>query len=126
MLHWPRKNHITDYDILLFSLRTDMSELTEAEAARYFQDFLAAIPQRSQYLMRHVTGGSQSELLTYQPESLIPVWKWFLQKAELVRDEQSGNRMLSLVTEYIIRDIGMYFGALWVTNHPGLSWGHYS
>ena len=81
------------------------------------------------------------QLVDFSMESLVYVWRWFLQVAELQKTpeevfknirrelEMSGapgefiedeirerSRELSIFSRYVIRDIGMYVGKMFVTN----------
>ena len=75
------------------------------------------------------------------PESLHLLWKWFLQRAETesvvyVDEEKHNNKIsnsiwrkekqLTLETEYILRDIGMYLGETFRKNHPNIYWTYYT
>ena len=82
-------------------------------------------------------------------DSLIDIWGWFLKNAETektpiikineikrqlkgqpkeiaeaVLKEQS--EQFSLETEYILRDIAMYFGEVYVKNNSSISWGYHT
>lgn len=82
---------------------------------------MAQVPQRREYLIRQVTGRKDA-VPDFRPETLLTIWRWFLKSALVVKNEETGRPMLSLVTEYILRDIGMYVGQMWVINCPQLRW----
>jgi hypothetical protein len=84
-------------------------------------------------------------------DSLHPIWRWFLQIAEVsktpksvlkeIRRELKANgeqeefikdmlrehaTELSIFSRYVIRDIGMYVGKMFVINYTTLRWGYHS
>lgn len=69
------------------------------------------------------------------------LWKWFRQRARTERiirtdAEKSSKvfpdsiwkneRQLTLETEYILRDIGMYLGETFRKHHPSIYWTYYT
>ena len=89
--------------------------------------------------------------LDFSIESLIFIWRWFLKIAELkripkavlndIRKELKANGEpkefiedmvrehsveLSAFSRYVIRDIGMYVGKMFVTNFRTLRWDYHT
>lgn len=139
-MFWRKKP--LKYDILIPPLNKPVHQLSETEAQAFFDWYMEQLDERTAYL-RQYTGLA----LDYSPESLVPLWKWFLRRAEIentpaerlneLKKEKAGHpladtvlkdsaRQLSLETEYIIRDIGMYWGQVFVKNHPSIHWGFYT
>lgn len=132
----PRK--IT-YDILIPPLEKSIFQLNEREAGDYYEWFIQNIPGRIAYLSDKCTSDLRirSDRMDLSPESLLLLWKWFRRKAKtetVVRtiettaggQTQKKERQLTLQTEYILRDIGMYFGETFVKNYEGIYWTYYT
>lgn len=131
-----------NYEILIPPVEKPMNRLTQAEAQAFFDWYTGKLEERTAYL-RRVT----KLTLDYTPASLVPLWKWFLRHAEIektpparlaeLKEQLAGNpladtvlkehtQQFSLQTEYIIRDIGMYWGQVFVKNYPSIRWGYYT
>lgn len=136
-----------NYEPLIIPINKAFHELTKGEAQEYFDWYLNHIDARSEYLRSKVANGLDIpiETLDFSFESLKLVWKWFLQVAEIsmtpksllkkIEKSLSGqpqsyiNHMLeqskeelSVFTEYVLRDIGMYLGEVFEGNYPQLKW----
>ena len=141
-MYW-RKEKLT-CDILIPPLSKPIEELNLEEAKQYFDWYISCIPGRIEYL-RQVSKVN----LDMSPDSLVPLWDWFLRVAkieyaprakmrELKREVRSLPRdiakdilnenatQFSLQTEYIIRDIAMYFGEVYVENNEAIYWGYHT
>ena len=82
-------------------------------------------------------------------DSLIPIWKWFFQVAEITKTPKKvlkdikkslkgqqpefiedmlneSREELSIFTQYVLRDIGMYVGKMFVTNYESLKWDYHT
>lgn len=139
-MYWKRR--ILDYEILIPPISKPFNKFTEAEAKKFFEWYIAHIPQRIDYLEKK----SDCRLdMTF--ESMIPLWRWFLKCAEIentprrklnelkrllknnpmkdiiLEDEKT---QFSLQTEYILRDIGMYVGQALVTASNTLYWDYHT
>ena len=131
------------YDILIPKLDKNIYTLTEEETAAYFEWFMQHVPSRVAYVSKvcakelHIP----AERMDCSPESLLLLWKWFRKKAktepatpteEEKNQPEYANRMLrnkrqlTIETEYILRDIGMYFGETFRKNHPQIYWTYYT
>lgn len=140
-MHWRRKK-IT-YDILIPELGKSIFQLNKEEAGAYFRWYMEKVPERVSYVSRvcakelHIS----VEKLDCSPESLLLLWKWFRRRArtEHVRPTKeekqhkkwpnhvlTNTRQMSLETEYIIRDIGMYLGETFRKNMPQIYWTYYT
>lgn len=118
-----RKEKVSAYKILIPPLTKAICLLTPDEAQSYFEWYVSVVPQRIQYLSVQCFGQATEENLT--PESLIDLWRWFLQKAEIELDKDGKKLQLSLITEYLLRDIGMYLGVVFIKNNTNLYWDYY-
>ena len=139
------------YDILIPPLAKSIETLSASEAERFFVWFQSQIPYRIDYLARQCSEylGINKETIDFTPDSLLFIWKWFLeiaetertpkQKCDLIIANYSNHRSLfqndllskendqfSLQTEYILRDIGMYIGEVFVRGNPRIHWGYYT
>ena len=139
-MHWRFRK--LNYDILIPKLGKNIFQLNEEEAAAYFEWYMERVPERVAYVSEvcakelHIP----VERLDCSPESLLLIWKWFRRRAKTepaIHDKEDRNskfpadiwnnkRQLTLETEYIIRDIGMYFGETFRKNVPGIYWTFYT
>lgn len=136
-----------NYSPLIIPIDKAFCELSEREAQEYFEWFLDHIDERSEYLRSKVAErlNISIETINYSFESLKLIWKWFLLVAEVSKTpnpilkklekslrgsprsfvdhmlEQSKEE-LSVFTEYVLRDIGMYLGKVFISNYPILKW----
>lgn len=136
-MHWHFRK--LKYDILIPPLEKSIFALTEQETAEYFAWFMEKVPERVAY----ISGVCAKELhipvekMDCSPESLLLLWKWFRRKAKTERvhrthkekqDQRFPNvifqnkRQLTLETEYILRDVGMYLGETFRKNNPAIYW----
>ena len=141
-MFWAKKD--LKYEILIPPLTKPFDQLTKKEVQQFFDWYMAAMDDRIAYLK--IASGLE---LDYSPGSLIPLWKWFLNKAEIESTPQASlqeleaqlrstkspfikevladhAKQLSLETEYILHDIARYFGEVFVKNHPFIHWGFYT
>lgn len=140
-MHWRFKK--LNYDILIPQLGKSIFQLNSKEAAEYFEWFMARVPERVAYVSKVCAAelGIPEEKMDCSPESLLLLWKWFRRRAktEPVIPEDTrksgkkfpdnvwnNKRQLTLETEYILRDIGMYFGETFRKNVPGIYWTYYT
>jgi hypothetical protein len=131
------------YDILIPKLDKSIYKLTKKEAAAYFEWFMDQVPERVAYVSQvcakelHIS----VKRMDCSPKSLVLLWKWFRKRAEtepviLTEEEKKqpgyadgmfrNERQLTLETEYILRDIGMYLGETFRKNHPQIYWIYYT
>ena len=141
-MYWKKEK--LHYEVLIPPIIKPFELLNGAEAKEYFNWYIEHIPERVNYLQTY----SKVEL-DYSMNSLIEIWKWFLKNASIEKTPQKrmkslmeelknspreiakgiieeNKRQFSLETEYIIRDIAMYFGEVCVKNHNSIYWGYHT
>ena len=131
----------TEYKPLIIQADKPFQEMTKKEADAYSEWFLSKIDERSDYLREIVSEGLHIDIkqLDFTLDSTLLIWKWFLKEAKLAKTPQSElNKIreglrgmpqsfidhmvemarveLSIRTEYILRDIGMYLGKMFISN----------
>lgn len=130
-----------NYDILIpKSYGKHIYQFDEQEAASYFEWYMEKVPERVAYVSKvcakelHIS----EEKMDLSPESLLLLWKWFRQRAQkekIPKSERTNSipashwankHQLTLETEYIIRDIGMYVGETFRKNNPQIYWTYYT
>ncbi len=142
---------VVKYDILVPPFDRTPEQMTVAQTKKYFEWYISQIPSRVDYVSvkcEHSLRLSKGKI-NLSPESLILVWKWFISIAEIeeiseerlneYRKSMSGmpesfiehmvgneKTQFSLITSYIIRDIGMYLGQVFINNHNNLKWEFYT
>ena len=141
-MYWRKKE--LKYDTLIPPIRKPFEEFDPDEAEAYFNWFMGQIEDRINYLQEY-----SKISLDYSVDSLVDIWRWFLKIAEIeqtprikineikrqlkghpkeiveaVLKEQS--KQFSLETEYILRDIAMYLGEVFVKNNLSISWGYHT
>ncbi len=131
------------YDVLVPNLKKSIFKLSEEEAAIYFEWFMEQVPQRVAYISQKCADELRvsADCIDCSPESLLLLWKWFRKRAKtetviISEGEKSqpayangmlcNKHQLTLETEYIIRDIGMYLGETFRKNHPQIYWTYYT
>ena len=150
-MYW-RKKKIT-YSILIPPLKSEIKDLTEKEAADYFRWYMEHIPERVEYLREKCAEQLNIFLpkWKYEESELVLVWRFFIQMAEIDKSSkwtllkerkemmnkgypkeliedflENSEEQLSLQTEYILRDIGMFVGEMFVQNSDKIYWGYYT
>lgn len=143
----------TNYMPLIIPIDKPFEALSKAEAKTYFDWFIGHVDERSEYIRQKVSEGLNISIATldFSMESLIVIWRWFLRVAELqrtpkavlknIRKELKANgepkefiedmvrahgTELSAFSRYVIRDIGMYVGKMFVTNFQTLRWDYHT
>ena len=139
-MHWKFKK--PNYNILVPKLEKNICHLNEVEAKAYFQWYMEQIPYRVNYVSKVCAEELRISVsrMDCTPESLVLLWKWFRHRAKtepVSHENIQGKRMspanagkieqqLSLETEYILRDIGMYLGETFRKNNPQIYWTYYT
>mgnify|MGYP004687103889 FL=1 len=141
-MYWHKKK--IDYDILIPPINKQFKNFTKKEAESYFEWYKNQLNPRIEYLRKY-----SGVDLGYSVNSLVDIWGWFLkiaetEKAPKAKTEEVRNRLksqpkeiiedvlneqsrqFSLETEYIIRDIAMYFGEVYVKNNSSIAWGYHT
>ena len=122
-------------------------ELSKKEANDYFSWFLSHIDERSLYLVDKVSVDLKTsrDLLDFSLDSTKIIWEWFLHVAEVTKTPQNVlanfekslegkprsfiehmlkdyEKELSVFTEYVLRDIGMYIAKMFISSFQCLKW----
>ncbi len=128
MQYMRRKGFEHLYEPLLLPIEKPMRKFSKSEAQHFFNWYISNIPERIRYLARHCGLPEYVDSASYDwnTSSLIKIWKWFLRYADVEQDPITGTQGLSVMTHYVIRDIGMYIGEMFVNVYPQLSWGFYT
>lgn len=109
----------------------DYSELSDEEAQRRFDELTSSSPERVAWLR-----GEVGDALDLSPESLVPLWEWFVRR-EHARSDRSGklpswyepdppelaSQRLSPATLRDVDAIGLYLAEVFLRNVPGAAWG---
>lgn len=132
------------YEILIPPLLKAIEDLDDIEAYEYFQWYQSKIYERIEYLLMTSSKDININLfdMIYESISLVYIWEWFLKKAKVIKKPKKeridtyeqfnqnfsddSSEYLSLQTEYIIRDIGMYLGEMFTKNFSQLYWDYYT
>ena len=128
-MHW-KPEHLS-YGICIPPLTKNIYELTHEETETYFSWYMNILPQRIAYLSEICAAELKCDRseLDLSAESLRILWRWFLKAAKTETAPTSSDprhrKQLTLQTEYILRDVGMYLGETFRTNHSSLRWGYY-
>ena len=147
-MFWHKK--ALNYKFCIPPLNKPFHKLSHKETESFFQWHLSHLHERIDYLSSVVSCQLKipREELDLSPHSLILVWSWFLSVAEIERTptarlielekqysahseqfkryllDQSSDQF-SLETEFILKDIGMYLGEVFVKNEPNIYWSYY-
>lgn len=132
------------YDLLVPPLGLDFYKMSPKQAKENFNWYMSKIPERMVYLRNRCAKDLKIPLgmLDYSPESLIIIWRWFLSVAllektpkveldkmieasEIFGESYINREQFTVATQFIMRDIGMYIGQVFVTNNAQLSWSFY-
>jgi hypothetical protein len=132
-----------EYDLLVPPLGLDFQRMTQKQAEENFDWFISKIPERMAYFRSRCADDLDilPEDLNYSPESLFPVWRWFLKTARMEKTPEEelekmkeavrifgesfiNREQFTVATKFIIRDIGMYVGQTYIMTYPQLYW-HY-
>jgi hypothetical protein len=112
----------------------DYSKLSKKLAETHFNWFISQVPSRIDQLKEFTRIG-----LDFNPDSLIELWKWFINHVEIneksdeeIERELAGTewlrnfvstRKVSLLYQAVALDIAIYFGELIKKNNPKVDWG---
>ena len=134
-----KMNLSRQYSILVPPFQLDYDSWSKKKTDQYLHWFVANAPERAVYLLKWLSLDCGHEE-TISPDVLLPVRTWFLnaaryepmplreREAQRAAFEHFGERFLSkerldTLSEYILRDIGMLVGHIFVSNHSALFWG---
>ena len=119
-------------------------KMNKKEAQMHFSWYINKIPERIELLRMAYfkTGGGDKENLDFSPQSLIELWRWFINIIETVpkseekiaeeiqqvpnwlKDTVYENAIeLSLGSQIILMDIAIYFAEVFEENFDNIQWG---
>ena len=144
MNNWLRFNRDVRYDLLVPPLGFGFASMTPKQTRENFEWFISKIPERIEYLTNRCAQdlNISVDALDFSPDSLKIIWRWFIRAARIEKtpkDEvaemeknfgQLGEHwiireQLTVVSQFILRDIGMYLGETFIKNHSGIHWGYF-
>ena len=134
-----------EYNALVPLFVQKYTEMSVKQAKENFDWFISKIPERIVYLRNRCALDLQisTSLLDISAESLIPIWEWFIYIARIEKtpndevetmkktyahlgDSFINYEKFTVNTEFIIRDIGMYLGQVFITHHSIINWSFYT
>lgn len=76
-----------NYQPLIILIDKPFEKLSKQESQKHFDWFVSHVHERSDYIRQKVSQGLgiSIETLDFSMDSLIPIWKWFLQVAEITK-----------------------------------------
>ncbi len=117
-------------------------EMNRKQAVQYLNWYIEVLDERIAYLANHVHETGGDVIFDYSPESLDPLWEWFMPRVKLVpmseerrKEEMKGIKPwmvkympelgleISSYTWRVMYDITAYCGQVVVKNIPELHWG---
>ena len=121
-------------------LEKDFYSLSKEEALSYFDWFIGVIPERVELLRKACKSDGVGDILDYTPESLVPLWRWYLGDVQIVPISQEKHEaQLAAAPDYlkenvrryeiaggyrlIAWDISIYFAECMLRACPTLRWG---
>ena len=83
-------------------LKKQFHLLNKKEAQRYFDWFINIIPERIAMLRRACIEDGVGDILDYTPESLVPLWRWYLDDVQIeeLSREKYESRLASVPDYY--------------------------
>ena len=134
-----------EYDLLVPPFGSDYYSMSPKQAKENFEWFISKIPERVEYLSNRIAEDVKIPVseLDLSPDSLKTVWRWFLKTARIEKtpkeqvaemEMQWGHlgehwierEKLTVATQFIVRDIGMYFGETFTKNHSNVTWDYFT
>jgi len=116
-------------------------EMKKREAQRHLDWYVSEIPIRLELLKSlYARSGKNPKELDLSPESLIPLWSWFMPTVQTVQlSKREFEKMRAQYPEWIwdelanwevhvkslniAMDIGIYFGEVMIAKYPKMKWG---
>ena len=136
-----------EYDLLVPPYGQDYYSMTPKQVKDNFEWFISKIPERIDYLINRCAKDLKVSVdkFDYSPESLKLIWRWLLKtvKIEKVPKDQLDEMVkqwghlgkeskminyeqLTVASQFIIRDIGMYLGEVYTNHFPTVTWGYFT
>lgn len=131
------------YDIAVSPWGFNYEEMTPTQAKSSFEWFMSTIPERISYFCNRCASELDISLdsMNFSSDSLVFAWKWFLKIARIEKTPKNEIKEMkekyaqfgeswisytrfSVVTEYIIRDVGIYLGETFCRNMKKVYWGY--
>ena len=132
------------YDLLVPPLGLEYSKMTPKQVRENFEWFISRIPERIEYLTNRCAQDLNITVneLNLSPDSLKIIWRWFLKtariekvpKEEVAKLEKNVGHLgehwiireqLTVTSQFILRDIGMYLGETFIKNHNSIRWDYF-
>ena len=128
MLFRKNAKNETQYEPLIPPIEKPICKFSEYEAKKFFEWYMQNIPDRIAYLSQQCQLPEYTSSTSYEWKAahLVRIWKWFLRIAGVEIDPVTGEKRFSVITEYVLRDIGMYIGEMFVNTCPHLRWDYYT
>ncbi|MGM7703480.1 hypothetical protein ACSVDE_17240 [Pseudalkalibacillus sp. Hm43] len=122
-------------------------EMTKQEAQRHFDWYVGNIQERMDLLKDaySLTNSNNKDILDYSPQSLIPLWEWYLSQIEPnQKTSEELEREMEKVPEWLkndvkeniykpttgtlilAMDISIYFSEVFTHNFNSIHWGFVS
>ena len=110
------------------------AKMNRKQAVQYLNWYIEVLDERIAYLANHVHETGEDVIFDYSPESLDPLWEWFMPRVKLVpmsEEEMKGIKPwmvkhmpelgleVSTYTWLVMYDITAYCGQVIVKNIPG-------
>lgn len=132
-----------NYDLLIPPLGLDYYNMTPKQAKENFEWFMSKKDERTEYLIERCSEdiGVSIDKLDFSAESLIILWEWFLKIARIEKTPKEelekmiegakifgesfiNYEQFTVVTKFIMIDIGIYMGECYVKNYKQLYWSY--
>lgn len=145
MDNWKRFINDISYEILVPPLGLNFRSMNSKQAKENFDWFISKLPERTQYLGDRCIKDMKisSEKLDLVPNSLIILWKWFLETARIEKTPDDivfqmkknyghlgesfiNYNQFTVSTQFILRDIGMFLGEIFTHNFEVIHWDYYT
>jgi hypothetical protein len=120
-------------------------DMTKKEAQSHFDWYVGEIPTRIELLINaySATSGMGKEDLDYSPESLIKLWHWYINNANIEEKPEEvksferaqypewiqkdlSNKKISIGWMSIAMDIAIYFSECFIKEYGTVRWGFVS
>ena len=118
------------------------AKMNRKQAVQYLNWYIEVVDERIAYLANHVHETGGDVVFDYTPESLKPLWEWFMPRVEVIpmTSDEIQKKMvgiepwmkdcipenmdkMSTYTWRVMYDITAYCGQVIIKNIPGIHWG---
>ena len=123
----------------------NFTSFTKRQAKEYFAWYLSVLSERVEYLSQKCSKDLRVPLSSFDcsPESLILIWRWFIKKSKIEKTPREelekmtfyarifgesyiNKEQYTVVSQFIMHDIGMYLGKTFIKNYPVLKWDYHT